>query len=68
MNKVKPFIDQYNWKDINFPFHVVDWKKFELNNKSITLNVLYVPVGDKTIRHEMCGYSLFTDCSFDKKK
>ena len=50
-NKVKPFIDQYNWKDINFPSHVGDWKKFELNNKSIALNVLYVPEGEKTIRH-----------------
>ena len=24
VNKVKPFIDQYNWKDINFPSHVGD--------------------------------------------
>ena len=30
VNKVKTFIDQYNWKDINFPCHVGDWKKFEL--------------------------------------
>ena len=51
VNKVKSFIDQYNWKDINFPSHVDDWKKFELNNKSIALNVLYVPEGEKTIRH-----------------
>ena len=43
VNKVKPFIDQYNWKDINFPSHVDDWKKFELNNKSVALNVLYNP-------------------------
>ena len=26
-------------------------EKFELNNKSIALNVLYVPEGEKTIRH-----------------
>ena len=51
VNKVKPFIEQYNWKDIIFPSHVDDWKKFELNNKSIALNVLYVPEGGKTIRH-----------------
>ena len=49
VNKVKPFIDQYNWKDINCPSHVDDWKKFEL--KSIALDVLYVPEGEKTIRH-----------------
>ena len=51
VNKVKPFVDQYNWKDINFPSNVDDWKKLELNNKSIALNVLYVPEGEKTIRH-----------------
>ena len=51
VNKVKPFIDKYNWKDINFPSHIDDWKKFELNNKSIALNVLYVPEGEKTITH-----------------
>ena len=43
ISKIKPFIDQYNWKEINFPSHNKDWKKFELNNKSITLNILYVP-------------------------
>ena len=38
VSKVKAFIYQCNWKDINFPSHVGDWKKFELNNKSIALN------------------------------
>ena len=43
ISKIERFIDQYNWKEINFPSHNKDWKKFELNNKSITLNILYVP-------------------------
>ena len=51
VNKLKPFIDQYNWKNINFPSHVDDWKKIELNNKSIAFNLLYVPEGEKAIRH-----------------
>ena len=51
VSKVKPYIDQYDWSEINFPSHVGHWKKLELNNKSITLNVLYVPYGEKTIRH-----------------
>ena len=34
-NKVKPFIDQYSWKDINVPSHVSDWKKFELKTVSL---------------------------------
>ena len=40
ISKIKPFIDQYNWKDIDFP--IFNWKKFKLNNE-ITLNILYVP-------------------------
>ena len=43
MPKIKPFIEQYNLKEIDFPSHKKDWKKFELNNKSIALNILYVP-------------------------
>ena len=41
--KIKPFIDQYNWNDIDFPSTSKHWKKFELNNESIALNILYVP-------------------------
>ena len=41
ISKIKPFIDQYNWKDIDFPATSKDWKNFELNNE-ITLNILYV--------------------------
>ena len=33
ISNVKPFIDQYNWEEINFPSHKEDWKKFRLNNK-----------------------------------
>ena len=51
VNKVKPFVSKYDWSEINFPSHVGDWKKFELNYKSVALNVLYVPEGEKTIRH-----------------
>ena len=32
ISKIKPFIEQYNWKDINFPSHKEGWKKFELND------------------------------------
>ena len=42
VSKIKPFIDQYNWNDIDFPSIGKDWKKFELNNESIALNILYV--------------------------
>ena len=31
VSKIKPFIDQYNWNDIDFPSTSKDWKKFELS-------------------------------------
>ena len=30
ISKIRPFIDQYNWKDKDFPPTNEDWKKFEL--------------------------------------
>ena len=37
------YVDQYNWKDIEFPSCSKDWIKFEQNNKTNALNILYVP-------------------------
>ena len=42
ISKIKLFIEQYNWKEIDFPATSKDWRKFELNNE-IALNILYVP-------------------------
>ena len=42
VSKIKPFINQYNWSDIDFPSTNKNWKKFELNNELIALNILYV--------------------------
>ena len=50
ISKIKLFIDQYNWKDIDFPSHSKDWKKLESNNKSVALNILYVPHNNEKIR------------------
>ena len=47
ISKLKPYINQYNWKDIKFPSDKEDWKKFEQNNKEIALNVLFVPHNKK---------------------
>ena len=43
VSKIKTFIYQYNWNDIDFPSTGKDWKKFDSNNESIALNILYVP-------------------------
>ena len=48
ISKIKPFIDQYNWNEIDFPSTSKDWKKFELNNE-ISLNILCVPHNTKKI-------------------
>ena len=48
ISKIKPFIKQYNWKDIDFPSTSKDWKKIELNNE-IALYILYIPHNTKKI-------------------
>ena len=49
ISKIKPYISQYNWNDIEFPSHQKDWKKSEQNNKTIAMNILYVLHNTKTI-------------------
>ena len=36
-----PFINKYNWEGINFQWEKDDWEKFEKNNVTNSLNVLY---------------------------
>ena len=48
---MKPFIDQYNWKGRNFPSNKKHWNEFEKNNKTIALDILYVPHNTEKIRH-----------------
>ena len=46
---MKQYISQYYWKDIEVPSHKKDWKKFEQNNNTIALNILYAPHNAKEI-------------------
>ena len=40
---LKPFINKYNWKGINYPSKIGDLEKtFEKNNPTIALNILYI--------------------------
>ena len=48
VSKIKPFIEKYNWEDIDFLSTSKDWKKFESNNE-VVLNILYVPYNTKKI-------------------
>ena len=40
--QIKPFINKYNWKGINYSSKIGDWKMFEKNNPAIALNRLYI--------------------------
>ena len=50
ISKIKSFIDQYDWNEIDFPPHSKDLKKLEQNNKTISPNILFVPYNTKKIR------------------
>ena len=43
ITKIKSFIDRYNWEETDFASHSKVWKKFEQNNKTIALNILFAP-------------------------
>ena len=49
ISNIKTFTDQYNWEGIDFPAGIKDWKKFERNNKTIALNIMFIPHNTKTI-------------------
>ena len=42
ISKLNPYINKYNWKGIEFPVGPKDWIKFERNNKTIALNILFI--------------------------
>ena len=39
--KIKPFINKYKWKGINFPLEKGDWKYMIKNNVKTAINILY---------------------------
>ena len=49
ISKLKPYNNRYNWEGIEFPAGSKDWIKFERNNKTIALNISFIPHNIKTI-------------------
>ena len=49
LSNIHFFSHMYNWEGIEFPAGIKDWKRFERNNKTIALNILFVPHNEKTI-------------------
>ena len=52
ISKLKPYINKHNLEGIEFPVGPKDWKEIEQNNKTIALNILFIPRNTKTIRVE----------------
>ena len=42
VSNITPLINKYNWKGINYPTKIDDWKTFEKNDPTIALNILYI--------------------------
>ena len=47
LSNIKPFINKYNWKGINYPSKIDEWQTFEKNNPKIALNILYIKEKEK---------------------
>ena len=43
ISNLEPFINNYNWDNIDFPAVHKDYSTFEENNSDIAINKLYVP-------------------------
>ena len=57
--KKNPFINQYDWNEKNFLSKARDWKKFETNEKSIAVSILFVPHNEEEIKQAYISkYSL----------
>ena len=44
-----PFINDYNWDDLEFPAYHKAYSAFDKNNSEIALNILYIPYNTKKI-------------------
>ena len=47
---MKPFINKYNWKGINYPSKIDDWKTLEKNNPTIALDILCIKTKKKYVQ------------------
>ena len=63
ISRLKPYIDKYNWEGIEFLVGPKEWIKFERNNKTIALNILFIPHNTETIR-----FAYRSECNSKRKK
>ena len=54
ISKLKPFINNYNWKDIEFPSHSRDWKKLnKIIRQLLLISYMYHVILTK---YDLCTY------------
>ena len=46
VSNMRPFINNYYWEGINYPSKIEDSKRFEKNNQTVALNVLFIKEKD----------------------
>ena len=67
VSNIKPFINEYKWKGMNYPSKLDDWKTFEKNNPAIPLNILYIkekevcPELNQCIMSDKMPYIIYAD-------
>ena len=49
ISKLKSYINKYNREGINFPAGSKEWQRFERNNDTLALNILYAKKNTKKI-------------------
>ena len=57
ISKTKRFIKNFYWKNINFPPTQQDYQQFEINNKSIALNILKMQEQKKISHYYQSKYN-----------
>ena len=62
LKKIKPYVNNFNWKNINFPPQEQDYKIFEMNIRSIALNILQQDGKKNKSREKQAILLIITDC------
>ena len=58
-------MDKYNWEGIDFPTSKNQWSKFEKQNPSIALNILYIEDEKKIMQAYVSKYNIVRENGVD---
>ena len=57
ITKIKYYMNNFNWENINFPPTQQDYEQFEMNNNTIALNILKIQEQEKISHHYKSRYN-----------